>query len=999
MRPASAAQQRLCAIDELAVDGRGHAVSVAWELTGPVDEERLRRALRDCQTRYEILRSRFVVDGILRVLVEPVAEPPLEVLERPGATEAVVAELAARPMPRDRAPLLRVHLVRLGPERHFLVLSAHRAVADAVALTRLTELLLTGEGDQWPPPGTREHPAPDRRTVLDGGPGADLRTDLPRPATPSYRGATRSLSLDTDLAARLRGLAELPTALLAGVLVVLSRYQGRPDVLVEFGAAPLRGDLSGPLSWHELVAQVAAARRRTQEVSVRGPADGPGRKPIAQVGFGVVPGLARMPAGLRARWIPVDDPVAVFDLEWSVHDATVVTCALRWARDLWEPATVDRLAAAWLQVLQAIATDPEGQVSDLDLVSPAERDRLDRWNRTARPLPEPATVDGQVCSWARRTPDAVAVTEGATSWTYAELEGRATQVARALVAAGVGVDSRVGIHLRRGAELVVAMLGVLKAGGCYLVLDPAQPAERLAFMAGDCQVTAVLTGTEQPPWLAGSGVPVIALASTAGQETSGLPPRSLPGGLGAVMYTSGSTGRPKGVAVEHRGMIRLITATDYVAIGPDDLLVHLGDPSFDIAIFEVWGALCNGARVEVLPGAEQLGPEEVLSLLTRCRPTVFALTSTLFNRVVDLDAAAFGALRYLFVVGEVMDPVRTRRVLGTGAPGHMLNGYGPTENTTFSTCHLITEVPERAAGVPIGSAIANTTLYVVDELMRPVPVGFPGELYVGGAGLARGYLSRPGLTADRFGPDPFAAGPAGRLYRTGDLVRWRPDGALEFLGRMDQQVKVRGYRIETGEIEAALLATGAVRECVVRLVDVSGDNRLVAYVVGRAGPEIRVGEVIAELSRRLPAFMIPNHFIALDHLPTTSSGKLDVRALPGVAASLPLSEVDRTAPRDPLERAVWEIWAEILQIREFGVHDNFFLLGGHSLLAIVVVTEVAGRLGEEIPARVIFETRTVAGLAAEIERRRAVRPGGPPDEVDALVRQIEQLSRQEGNVS
>jgi amino acid adenylation domain-containing protein len=860
------------------------------------------------------------------------------------------------------------------------------------------------------------------RETLGDATAVDLWTDLPRPPVQSGRGGTHRLRLGAELATRLRGLGaknqrdrgtdqenqhdqhvetDLPTVLLAGLLTLLGRYQGRADALVAVTAGRtnpivVRAELAGPLRPRELVARVAAgtSAARTHEVpfpqlvDLLGGIEDPSRHPICQVGFEAVSGALQ------------DDPVTVFDLQWVVHDdGGDVPCAVRYATDLWRPATVERLAQAWVQVLSAMATDPDGPLDELDLVTPAERARIEQWNDTVRPLPGPGTVDGLVQDWARRTPSRIAVTEGTATLTYAELDDRAARVAGALVEAGVGPDSQVGLYLPRGADLVVSMLGVLKAGGSYLVLDPAHPAERLAFMVRDCRVTAALTGADVPPWLSAAGVPVIALGSTAERSVTRTPAAgSLPGSLAAVMYTSGSTGRPKGVGIEHRGMVRLSTGTDYVTIGPDDLLVHLGDPSFDITIFEVWGALCNGARVEVLPGELQLGPEEVLGLLGELRPSILALTSTLFNRVVDLDPAAFGGLRYLFVVGEVMDPDRTRRVLRKGPPGHLINGYGPTENTTFSTCYPITALPERGA-VPIGPAIANTTLHVVDQRMRQVPIGFPGELYVGGAGLARGYVDRPALTADRFVPDPFGAVPGQRLYRTGDLVRWRADGALDFLGRIDDQVKVRGYRIETGEIEAALRATGALHECAVRLVQVGGDNRLVAYLVARDADRLSVDDLTADLSRRLPAFMLPNHFIALDRLPTTASGKLDVRALPGVPASLPVSRADRVAPRDPLEQQVWEIWAGILEVREFGVHDNFFLLGGHSLLAIVVVTEIGRRLGVDVPARAIFETRTVAGLAAAIEQRRRDGAGSPPAEVDDLVRYIEHMSRQEGNVS
>ncbi|MFF3767586.1 amino acid adenylation domain-containing protein [Streptomyces sp. NPDC001922] len=674
-----------------------------------------------------------------------------------------------------------------------------------------------------------------------------------------------------------------------------------------------------------------------------------------------------------------------------------LTAEFRYATDLWQPESVARMAEAWHTLLTAMAAEPDRRTGDVPLLSPGDRARIEGWNATERDLPAPATVDGLFRLRAARAPDSPALIDRTGRWTYAELDRRSTRIARALIAAGVRPDTPVGLFLERSADLVAGMLGVLKAGGAHHVLDPGHPEERLRFLTQDVRSGAVLTRGDPPGWLRASGVPVVRLADTETYGTEPLEPRSDPDSLVCVVHTSGSTGPPKGVGVPHRAVVRLVTRTDYVSIRPDDTVLHLGDPAFDITAFEVWGALCNGARVAVLPGDEPLGPEEVVAALRDFEPSVMSLTGTLFNRVVDIDPTVFAGLRDLFVVGEVMDPHRTRRVLRSGGPPDRLhNGYGPSENTTFSTTHRADLLPDDAPAVPIGSAITNTTLHVLDPELRPVPPGVTGELYVGGAGLARGYLGRPGATAERFLPDPFAARPGSRMYRTGDLVRRRPDGTLDFLGRADQQMKIRGYRIEPGEIEAALLDDPDVRECTVRPVEVGDDRRLAAYLVPAPGRTPSTARLLGRLRRSLPPQSLPNHVVLLDALPTTSSGKLDVRALPPVGAGAePLGEAGPVPPGSALERELWTLWAEVLDVRGFGVHDSFFLIGGHSLLASGLMTAVRERFGVALPLRTLFDTPTIAGLAAEIERSRWTGRGTPTEEqneLDDLVAELERRS-------
>lgn len=1104
-QPLSYGQERLWYLEQFAAGDPVHHVSCATLVEGPLDADRLASAVRVCTARHDLLRSGFTshADSPRRTVHKAVALPlrQLDLSSGPMSDEALrraLAEESARPFALDTAPLLRAVLLRTGEDRHVLLLTAHRIIADRASLTVLEgELALSYAAVAAPePPSAYADRADLERQTHDGSPQywkrrlaglqpLDLPTDRARPRTPSHRGTGRRVRIEAVHADRLRRLAReegvaLRTVLAAGFAVLLARYTGQYDVVFgtpvdrrpparsQQGFGPyedlvvLRSDLTGRPSFREVVRRAERVREEAWRhadvpfgrlVKLLDKERDLSRHPLCQAVFAMTdtPRTAFTVAGLTTSPLDLDDTTAPYDLLCTIAgddggpvtgddggtatpvvdgtvgtDRTVTTqdsdrrgglrAELRFASDLWWNESADRMAAVLRSLLVALAENPDRRIGDILVLPPEDRTLISTWNATGRPLPEPATVDGLFRTWAARTPHALALTDRTGQWTYERLERRATRIARALTVAGSTPDTPVALHMKRSADLVAGMLGVLFAGGAPLVLDPGYPEQRLRFMADDARIGAVLCRDDPPAWLRGLDVPVLRLADAergdrglpdaerdAGSvPDAAVPSRSHPESLASVVHTSGSTGRPKGVGIPHRAVVRLITATDYVTIGPGDVLLHLGDPAFDITAFEVWGALCNGARVAVLPGDEPLGPDEVSAALRELRPTVVSLTGTLFNRVADIDPRAFGGLRHLFVVGEVMDPRRTRTVLRGGAPPeHLHNGYGPSENATFSTTYRADRLPDDAPGVPIGTAVTNTTLHVLDEELHPVPIGVAGELYVGGLGVARGYLRRPGRTAERFLPDPFGSEPGATMYRTGDRVRRLPDGALDFLGRADQQVKIRGYRIEPGEIEAVLLAREDVRECVVRAVDVAGDRRLVAYVVPRTGRSPSAAGILGELRDRLPSHMVPGHVVPLDALPTTASGKIDARALPGIAedGTAP-PDAGSVAPRTATERALWEIWADALKVRAFGVHDSFFLIGGHSLLASVVRTAVRERLGVELPLRTLFDMPTISGLATEIERRAGTAPRVPKtaepaddtDQLDGLVAELERLA-------
>ncbi|HVH11714.1 MAG TPA: amino acid adenylation domain-containing protein, partial [Longimicrobium sp.] len=547
-------------------------------------------------------------------------------------------------------------------------------------------------------------------------------------------------------------------------------------------------------------------------------------------------------------------------------------------------------------------------------------------------------------------------------------------------ARGVGVESRVGICLERGVEMVVALLAVLKAGGAYVPLDPAYPAERLAFMLADADAAVLVTQESLrgalPPGERTIVVRVDGDADAIARERASAPREreSGPDNLAYVVYTSGSTGTPKGVAVEHRGIVRLVRGTDYVALRPDERVAQVSNVSFDAATFEVWGALLNGGALVGIPRDDTLSPTRLSRAFRAHGITTAFLTTALFNQVAREVPDAFAGMRTLLFGGEAVDPESVRRVLRAGGPGRLLHVYGPTENTTFSAWHPVDEVLAGAHTIPIGRAVAHSSLRVLDAGLRPAAVGVPGELYTGGAGVARGYLGQPALTAERFVPDPFAPEPGARMYGTRDRARWRAEGAVEFLGRLDAQVKIRGFRIEPGEIEAALRRVPGVADCVVTVrEDEPGDRRLVAYVVGDA----EVEALRARLRRELPEYMVPGAFILLDALPLTPNGKVDRGALPAPDAASPTERY--VAPRTPAEEVLAGIWAAVLRLERVGVEDGFFDLGGHSLLATRVVSRIRDVFGVELPLRLLFEAPTVAAVAERVEAlRRTDGPVLPP---------------------
>jgi amino acid adenylation domain-containing protein len=955
--------------------------------------------------------------------------------EREPEARRAAAALLETPFDLGRGPLLRLALLRLAEDRWVMLLAQHHIVSDGWSLSVLLGELVTlygafaaGRPSPLPEPRLQypDYAAWQRdwlrgeilaerlgywREQLAGASALELPGDRPRPPVQTFRGAAVPFLLPPSLRDRLLALAQSEGATLfmvqlAAFQTLLARHSGREDVCLGSPIANrqrpelrgviglfanmlvLRTPLDGDPTFREAMGRVRTVVAGAFEhqdlpfeklVEVLRPERDVSRTPLFQVAFAPqnAPAAELAIPDLEIAPFAADLGTAKFDLTVEIGDGPQgIQGRFEYNSDLFDRTSIERLAAGFERLLAAAAAAPESRLSDLPLLSPAERAQaLQEWNDTR--------AEGGLAGRAihelfedvvARSPQAVAVEIGDERVTYRELDARANRLAHHLRGFGVARETLVGIALERSVDLVAAQLGILKAGGAYVPLDPAYPRERLRLMMEEVELPLIVTREPLLSTLPDPGPETRVLlldreaAALARQSPESPGPAATPRHLAYVMFTSGSTGRPRAVGVEHRSVVRLVRDTGFVRFGPEQVFLQLASPSFDAATLEVWGPLLHGGRLVLFPGAVP-SLTDLDRSLARHGVTALWLTAGLFHQVVKHRIESLRPVRQLLAGGDVLSPVDVNSLLETLPGCTLINGYGPTENTTFTCCHTVREPVLPGRSVPIGHPIANTTVYILDRHLQPVPLGAPGELFTGGAGLARGYLGRPELTAERFIPHPFAVEPGSRLYRTGDLVRRLPDGAIEFLGRLDQQVKIRGFRVEPGEIEAVLAGCPVVREAAVLVRQgEAGERSLTACVVPADGEPFTADAVRAFLAERLPQYMVPAQVVPVPSFPLTEHGKLDRRALLGMVDTPEPPRTARALPASDLERTIAAAWRQVLGIDQVGRDESFFDLGGHSLRMVELHAVLQKSLEREISIVELFQYPTVGSFAGYLER-------------------------------
>jgi amino acid adenylation domain-containing protein len=985
--------------------------SVSLTLDGPLEAAKLQRAVEQLVARHQSLRATFSADGLtMLVAASGSFEVPVVALEGPRELKALQRSEVEHVFSLEKGPLFRARLGRLGPTSHVLVLTAHHIVFDGWSMGVCVKELGSLYGGASLPPapsfdayarGESERSGTEVfRQAVDywlarfkgSAPVLELPVDRPRPPARTFNSHREDFTLPTELVSQLKKLgakngSSFFNTMLAGFEALLFRLTGQDDLVVGIPAAgqsftgveglvghcvntlPVRAFIDGAQPFSALLKSTRTSMLDAYEhqavgygallARLRLPRD-PSRLPLVSVLFNVDQSVASSAMGFEGCSGRVaTNPRAFENFEIFINASETpagLVLETQYNADLFAADTIRRWLSAFEVMLRAVLVGAEQPLAKLPILPEAERAQLVAWNAaTRRDFPRELTVSQLIERQVDASPAAVAVTAGEVSLTYAELDARANRLAAHLGSSGVTRGSLVGLFMDRSVDMVVSLLGILKAGGAYVPLDPAFPKDRLAFMVEDAALQVIVTTTaligELPPHAA-KLVDVAALpAGPSTRVTQSAGPRD----VAYVIYTSGSTGKPKGVEVPHLAVVNFLSSMKAEpGLAASDVLLAVTTLSFDIAVLELQLPLTVGARVVIATRDQATDGAQLKALLELHRATVMQATPSTWRLL--LAAGWTGGAPFKALVGGEAVPRELANELARRTASAW-NMYGPTETTVWSTCARFESPVTR---VLIGTPIANTTAWVLDAALNPVPIGVPGELHLGGDGVTRGYLHRPELTQERFIDDPFA--PGAKLYKTGDVARVLPGGSLEYLRRNDNQVKVRGYRIELGEIESALVRhPGLTQAAVVVREDRPGDVRLVAYLVGTSpgDPALR-----AHLKGSLPDYMVPQHFVVLPALPLTPNNKIDRKALP--APSLDAAAETHVEPSNPTEKAVEAIWRDVLGRARVSIHDDFFALGGHSLLAAQVMTRINRELQVGLSMRKLFEAPTIAGLSALI---------------------------------
>ncbi|CAO3566666.1 unnamed protein product [Mortierella alpina] len=943
--------------------------------------------------------------------------------------QTALQEVAA-PFDIERGPLVRVKLIKINENHHVFLITMHHIITDGWSmgvmfrdLNKLYDAYSSGQADPLDPlpiqypdyavwqrlqltQDTLKVHAAYWRDNLTGAPvSIELPTDRPRPSQQSFAGASIPIHLDAQLTRALKTLSEkhrvtMFMIILSAWSAILSRLSGQDDIVIGTPSAnrghqqiedligffvstlAIRIDLSGQPSMERLlerVREVTIAAQAHQDLSfeqvveIVQPPRRTDMNPIFQVMFAWQSNDAGT-LDLKNVITSVEDtPHNVLksdlDLELSEQNGEIVG-GLTYSTALFDRERIDRHVGYLEAMLWWMTTNTKKSIGTAPILGTFERELLlDTWNSTEMPYPDTSRLHQLFEDQVKLSPEAIAIEHGGQTFTYRELNSQANGIACQLIDAGVTPGDYVILLLKRSVELIASQIAVLKSGAAYVPIDINAPTDRQAYIATDCGCKFVITdeNTTVPADIQGMVIRVVTKQEqTAEMKIVSRGFTSSSQDTACVMYTSGSTGQPKGVMVPHRGIVRLAINNGFADIESSDRVAFGGNPAFDLSTFEIWVSLLNGACIVIIDQVTLLSPLQLAAVLDQFQVTTLSLTTALLHQYVHIIGQALSDLRFLFAGGE-QGLVETYTALAKHE-GRVcaINGYGPTEASVFSTAYRLTSATSQLKQLPIGRPISNTRVYVLDKFLTPVPIGTVGELYIGGAGVANGYLNLPEQTAERFLPDPFTKAQDTLMYKTGDLVRYLSDGDLVFVGRNDNQVKIRGFRVELGEIEARLAEHALVREAVVLAVGEGSDNkRLVAYVLAEPHEDL-IRTLRDFLAARAPEYMIPSAIMRLDAFPLTNNGKIDRRALPEPNRDS-IVKCDYVAPQGEYEIALAKIWSDLLKVDRVGRHDNFFMLGGHSLLAVRLISIVRSSLGADLELHMLFSAPTLSALALHLD--------------------------------
>ncbi|NBI31019.1 non-ribosomal peptide synthetase, partial [Chengkuizengella marina] len=1017
--PLSSAQKRMYVLKQLEGNKRSYNMPLVMEVKGDFSRKRFEKAIHGLICRHESLRTSFEVVG------EPVQRIHSEIDFEISYLKAEETELEAltsafvKPFDLTKAPLLRVSLIEIDKEHHLFLLDMHHIISDGVSMNILIQdFIHMYEENNLPPLSiqykdfavwqnkflTSNQMEKQKQYWLaqfaDELPVLDLPTDYSRPSIQSFEGDQLDFRLDQMVTSKLKKLAKETNAtiymiMLAAYTILLSKYAGQEDIIVGSPVAgrnhvdlesvmgmfvntiAMRNVPEGHKSFQSFLEEVKENTLQgiendsypleelieqldlTRDMS---------RNPLFNVMFNMLNMNQREIELDKLSFYPypIESNISKFDLTLTViEEADELLLNIEYCTKLFKRETIDRMMIHLRLLVEQIVEKPETALGELVLLTEQEKQQLlVDFNSTQVDYSKNQTIHSLFEEQVQKTPDAIAVIFEEEVLTYYDLNDKANKLAHVLKNKGVKPDGLIGIMVDRSVEMIVGVLGILKAGGAYLPIDPTYPEERKSYMFEDSQAKWILTMEHYVDSIKFKGE-IINLEdpSLYNDDYPNIQSMNHAHNLAYVMYTSGSTGKPKGVMIEHQNVIRLVQNTNYINFNKEKRILQTGAIVFDASTFEIWGALLNGLQLVLAKEEVITNPYLLKETIERHEITTMWLTSPLFNQLSQQDVELFNGVQTLIIGGDVLSVKHVLEVRRKYPYLRLINGYGPTENTTFSTYYEIGEVNEHSS-IPIGSPISNTTAYILNKEGQLQPIGVVGELCVGGDGLARGYLNRADLTSERFINNSFELGK--KLYKTGDLARWLPDGNIEYIGRMDYQVKIRGFRIELGEIESQLIKHEEIQEVIVTVIESeTNDKAVCAYVV--CNKEFNMFDLRAYISQVLPQYMIPSYFIQLDKMPLTPNGKIDRKALPEPKENLN-QDVQYVAPSNKLESQLVSLWEEVLDIKTVGIKDNFFELGGHSIKAVQIVTKLHKEMNVNLTLRDIFSFPTIEQFSKQIQQ-------------------------------